>query len=75
MLEKVVATQKDLTICTVYDCIPGLEPMAHTALSMFKEMGHRYSKVLQATVNPLLGPSAAVPCCNTYIIHTELTVL
>lgn len=38
MLEKVVATQRDVTICTVYDCIPDLEPMAHAALSMFNEV-------------------------------------
>lgn len=38
MLEKVVATQRDVAICTVYDCIPDLEPMAHAALSMFNEV-------------------------------------
>jgi len=38
MLERVVATQKDVTICTVYDCIPDLEPIALTALSMFNEV-------------------------------------
>lgn len=38
MLEKVVATQRDVTICTVYDCIPDLEPMANAALSMFNEV-------------------------------------
>ena len=38
MLEKVVATQRDVSICTVYDCVPDLEPMAHAALSMFNEV-------------------------------------
>ncbi len=38
MLEKVVAKQRDVAICTVYDCIPDLEPMAHAALSMFNEV-------------------------------------
>jgi hypothetical protein len=38
MLEKVIAMQRNVTICTVYDCIPDLEPMAHAALSMFNEV-------------------------------------
>lgn len=38
MLEKVLETQRDVTVCTVYDCIPDLEPMAHAALSMFNEV-------------------------------------
>ena len=38
MLEKVVAKQRDVAICTVYDCIPDLEPAAHAALSMFNEV-------------------------------------
>ncbi len=38
MLEMVVAKQRDVAICTVYDCIPDLEPMAHAALSMFNEV-------------------------------------
>lgn len=38
MLEKVLATQRDVAICTVYDSIPDLEPMAHAALSMFNEV-------------------------------------
>ena len=38
MLEKVLETKRDVTVCTVYDCIPGLEPMAHAALSMFNEV-------------------------------------
>ena len=38
MLEKVLETKRDVTVCTIYDCIPGLEPMAHAALSMFNEV-------------------------------------
>ena len=38
MLETVLETKRDVTVCTVYDCIPGLEPMAHAALSMFNEV-------------------------------------
>jgi hypothetical protein len=38
MLEKVIATQRQVTVCTVYDCIPDLEPAAHSALSMFNEV-------------------------------------
>lgn len=38
MLEKVTATDKEVTVCTVYDCVPGLEPVAHAALSMFNEL-------------------------------------
>lgn len=38
MLETVVGTGMDVTVCTVYDCVPDLEPMAHTALSMFNEV-------------------------------------
>ena len=49
MLEKVVATQRDVTICTVYDCIPDLEPMAHAALSMFNEV------ILREAVSATVG--------------------
>ncbi len=38
MLEQVVAMGRDVTVCTVYDCVPDLEPMAHAALSMFNEI-------------------------------------
>jgi hypothetical protein len=38
MLEKVVATKRDVTICTIYDCVPDLEPRAHAALAMFNEV-------------------------------------
>ncbi len=38
MLEKVLATKRNVTICTIYDCIPDLEPKAHAALSMFNEV-------------------------------------
>ena len=38
MLEHVVALGRNVTVCTVYDCIPDLEPMAHAALSMFNEV-------------------------------------
>jgi len=38
MLEKVTATRRDVTVCTIYDCVPDLEPRAHAALSMFNEV-------------------------------------
>jgi lysophospholipase L1-like esterase len=38
MLKNAVATRKYVTVCTIYDCIPDLEPAAHTALSMFNEV-------------------------------------
>ena len=38
MLERVLATNLDVTVCTIYDCVPGLEPSAHSALSMFNEV-------------------------------------
>ena len=38
MLEQVIATKRNVTICTIYDCIPDLEPRAHAALSMFNEV-------------------------------------
>jgi len=50
MLEKVVATQRDVTICTVYDCIPDLEPTAHAALSMFNEVIFREAISANVTI-------------------------
>lgn len=50
MLEKVVATQRNVTICTVYDCIPDLEPMAHAALSMFNEVIFREAISAKVTI-------------------------
>ena len=38
MLEKVVATKRDVTVCAIYDCAPDLEPRAHAALAMFNEV-------------------------------------
>lgn len=38
MLEKLVALRRRVAVCTVYDCIPDLGPIAHTALSMFNEL-------------------------------------
>lgn len=38
MLKRVVATNLNVTVCTVYDCIPNLAPSAHPALSMFNEV-------------------------------------
>ena len=34
MLEMVIATKRAVTVCTIYDCVPDLEPRAHAALSM-----------------------------------------
>jgi len=49
MLEKVVATKRDVTICTIYDCVPDLEPRAHAALAMFNEVILR--EAISARVN------------------------
>jgi hypothetical protein len=38
MLEKAVSTRMHVAVCTIYCCIPGLEPAARTALSMFNEV-------------------------------------
>lgn len=38
MLSKVTTLRRDVAVCTVYDCIPDLEPELHTALSMFNEV-------------------------------------
>ncbi len=38
MLARMLETGRSVAICTVYDCVPDLEPMAHTALSMFNEV-------------------------------------
>ncbi len=38
LLEQVVSMGRYVTVCTVYDCVPDLEPAAHAALSMFNEI-------------------------------------
>lgn len=38
MLAKTMATRKNVTVCTVYDCIPDLERAPHTALALFNEV-------------------------------------
>jgi hypothetical protein len=38
MLAGAVATRRPVTVCTIYDCIPGLGPMESAALSMFNEV-------------------------------------
>lgn len=50
MLEKVVAKKRDVAICTVYDCVPDLEPMAHAALSMFNEVILREAVSARVTI-------------------------
>lgn len=50
MLEKVIATRRDVAVCTVYDCVPELEPMAHAALSMFNEVILREAISAKVTV-------------------------
>jgi hypothetical protein len=50
MLEKVTETNLHVTVCTVYDCVPGLEPMAHSALSMFNEVILREAIAAKVTV-------------------------
>ena len=59
MLDKVVATQRNVTICTIYDCIPDLEPIQHTALSMFNEV------ILREAI------SAKVPIIDLRLVCTE----
>ena len=48
MLRQVVAMERDVTVCTIYDCVPGLDPKAHAALSMFNEIILR--EAISATV-------------------------
>lgn len=50
MLTRVLATNLDVTVCTVYDCVPDLEPSADTALSMFNEVILREAVSAEATV-------------------------
>lgn len=50
MLERVVGTQRNVAVCTVYDCIPDLEPMAHAALSMFNEVILREAVSAKVTI-------------------------
>ena len=50
MLEKVVATKRDVTVCTIYDCVPDLEPRAHAALSMFNEVILREAVSARVTI-------------------------
>ena len=50
MLEKVIATKRDVTICTIYDCVPDLEPKAHAALSMFNEVILREAITARVTI-------------------------
>ena len=50
MLEKVLATQRNVTVCTIYDCIPDLEPRAHAALSMFNEVILREAILARVTI-------------------------
>ncbi|MBW2410835.1 MAG: SGNH/GDSL hydrolase family protein [Deltaproteobacteria bacterium] len=50
MLEKVIATKRDITVCTIYDCIPDLEPRAHAALSMFNEVILREAIAARVTI-------------------------
>ena len=38
MLERVLAVGQDVTVCTVYDCLPDLTPSVYAALSMFNEV-------------------------------------
>ena len=38
MLGGALATGRNVAACTVYDCVPGLEPTHHAALAMFNEV-------------------------------------
>ncbi len=38
MLEAVVALNRKTTVCTIYDGVPGIEPIALTALSLFNDV-------------------------------------
>ena len=50
MLTQALATGRSAAICTVYDCVPELEPMAHAALSMFNEVIFREAFSVNVTV-------------------------
>ena len=50
MLRCVMQTKRNVTVCTVYDCVPGLEAAAHAALSMFNEVILREAVAAQLSI-------------------------
>jgi hypothetical protein len=50
MLKRVLATNLEVTVCTVYDSVPDLEPSAHSALSMFNEVILKEALAAKVTV-------------------------
>jgi hypothetical protein len=59
MLRAVLGLGKATTVCTIYDSVPGLEPVAATALSIFNDV------VLREAA------SAAVPVIDLRLICTD----
>ena len=50
MLERVLNYNKPTTVCTIYDSIPGLNPSAVTALSMFNDVILREAFIVKIPV-------------------------
>ncbi len=50
MLCRVIETGRDVTVCTIYDCIPDLEPAAQSALAMFNELILREATAAQVPI-------------------------
>ena len=67
MLGAVIQTGRDVTVCTVYDRVPDLEPAAQAALAMFNELILR-----EATANriPLIDLRLV---CNERLDYSELS--
>jgi hypothetical protein len=60
MLMQTLLTGLAVAVCTVYDCVPDLQPMAHSALSMFNEV------ILREAF------AAKVPVVDLRLICTEM---
>lgn len=59
MLMQTLVAGREVAVCTVYDCVPDLQPMAHAALSMFNEV------ILREAL------AAKVPVVDLRLICTE----
>jgi hypothetical protein len=59
MLQRVLNLRKPTTVCTVYDCVPGLEPEARLALGAFNDV------ILRAAF------AACLPVIDLRLICTE----
>jgi hypothetical protein len=67
MLAKTLATRKPVTVCTIYDCIPDLEPAPRTALALFNEV------ILREAVAAAVGIVDLRLVCGDRIDYSELS--